>query len=79
MRTTTDASDHFASHILDLSDKGFWTGKVNFVRFDFFTESNTDDSMYIYSVRLAKTEQEAKAIAAEEAAVADKKAEGIIG
>lgn len=37
---------------VDVSSLGYWSGKINEIRLDFFTESSVDDVIYIKSIEL---------------------------
>lgn len=73
---TVKADGKFHAQVIDLSGALYWKEKVNFIRFDFFSGCEEDDAMYLYSVRMAKTKEEAQSLAASEAAAAETRYSG---
>lgn len=65
---TLQKSDEFASVIMDLSRyPTIWSGTIIGLRLDFFSSCRDGDAVYIYSIAMAKTPEEAQAIAAAQA------------
>lgn len=59
----TMADDKVNTQVIDLSNKAFWTGKMNFIRIDFFSSCQTGDIMNVYAIAFAKTRDEAVSLA----------------
>jgi hypothetical protein len=66
----TDGAFH--SEVLPLSETGFWNGRINLVRFDYFTDGKEGDTMYLYSILLAENEAQAEKLAAAQLKAAEK-------
>ena len=66
----TDGAFH--SEILPLSETGFWNGRINQIRFDYFSDCEEGDTLYLYSICLAESEADAEKIASTQLKEAEK-------
>ena len=53
VRTTLIKDGNYHTLKIKLSDKEFWTGRINLIRFDYFGGSEVGDVLYVKSVRLS--------------------------
>ena len=58
------------SDIIYLGEKDFWHGRINEIRLDYFSLAEEGDTLYLYSMTLAKDEKQAQKLAKSQLAAA---------
>ncbi len=69
---TLETDGEFHSLILPLGETGFWNGRINLIRMDYFTGCAEGDTLYLFSAYLAESEADAQDIAAAQLKAAEK-------
>lgn len=60
------ADGRYHGQVISFADQTYWEGVIHFLRLDYFNSAQEGDQFTLYSLRLAKTLEEAQAIAQEE-------------